>query len=277
MEDWPRTILETATQHLPPSAAWLPYATIGLLALLGLVLLLKGGRLAPFMIALGFLCCGSMVGWLVGPRFGVGEWPALAIGAVVGFGIGLALFKIWLALLTATGFVAGALILYGVNVLAPFLQAYTIQGYNAGEAAVGITLPTAGPTEATSAPHGELSQLWSYLSANVPTFQPSFWAIVGSTGLAGLLVGLLLPRVSRALLAAAGGVGCSLLALVVGLKALWPEALAWLESLGAWTWAIVAAVFVLALLRNFFDLRRVPARSPARAQSSAANAAPAPA
>jgi len=58
--------------------------------------------------------------------------------------------------------------------------------------------------------------------------------------------------------------GCVLLAVVAGLKALWPEALGWLTTLGPWTWGVAAGVWTVSLLYNFVDLggRRTVRRDP---------------
>jgi len=265
METWPKMILEALTQHIPQSAAWLPYASTGVLALLGLVLMAKGAKLAPLMAACAFATGGGLSGSYVAHWFSTPVWPTIGVGAAIGFGLGLVLFKLWLSILVAASFVVAALSFYGVKVVSPHLEGYTSQGYNAREPGIGVTLPMPGSTVAVApSPQEELTHLWSYLTGRIPSFQTSFWAIVASTGLAGLLVGLLVPRVARALLASTLGLGCVLLAVVAGLKALWPEALGWLTTLGPWTWGVAAGVWTVSLLYNFVDLggRRTVRRDP---------------
>ena len=257
MNDLPRMIFDTVTQHIPQGAAWVPYAATGLVVVFGLILMLKGARLAPLMAACAFLGIGAVAASFAANSLATPVWPTIAIGGVIGFGIGLILFKIWLAILVAACFIGSSLTLYGVQVVSPYVRAYASQGYDAREAAVGVTLPAPGSVLAAApTTPAELGQLWTYLVGNVPNFQRSILAIVASMGLAGILVGLLLPRASRAVFAATVGTFCVMVGLSAGLKELWPDALTWLIALGSKAWIPVGVIWLASLLHNYLDIRR---------------------
>ncbi|MGD8451422.1 MAG: hypothetical protein PVJ57_06350 [Phycisphaerae bacterium] len=257
MNDYLNMFFETAKQHIPESAVWMPQVGTGVLALVGLILMLRGGKLAPFVAACAFLGIGGLGGWYASAWIGTPLWPSVAVTGLIGLVLGLLLFRVWLGLLTGACFIAAALTVYGVRVVAPYIENYASQGYDAQAGLMGVSLADPGTLAASTGTRGaELAHLWSYLVSTVPAFQTNFWAITASTGLAGLLVGLLLPRLSRALFAATAGTFCMFLALVMALKVIWPSALAWLTTLGTWSWGIVAAVWLFSLLHNFFTMRR---------------------
>lgn len=256
MDDLLKMIFDSVTQHIPHDAVWIAYAGTAGLALFGLLLLAKGAKLAPLMSALAFLGIGGIAGSFVAYWLGTPAWVTIGVAGVVGFGLGLVLFKVWLAVLVASCFVGCSLSLYGVKVLTPHLASYASSNYNVEDAAVGVTLPSPGGADTVSeSTQAELGQIWSYLGSEVPSFLTSFWAIVISTGLAGLILGLLLPRFSRALLAATAGTFLFLTAVVAALGGTWPGAMEWIGSIGAWQWVIIVVIWGASLGYNLLDLR----------------------
>ena len=173
----------------------------------------------------------------------------------VAFVAGLALFKVWLAGMVSACFIMASLSFYGVKVLQPHLTAYESRGLDASGL---VTLPVASdvvePVNVTAAQ--ELVGLWNYLSDSVPKFQPSFYAIVISAGLACLIFGLLVSALSRALWASTAGIGLFGAGIFLLLQQLAPGALSWLQSLGPWSWGAVAGLWSVSLVFNLLDCRK---------------------
>ena len=265
MEELAQMIYSTVTQHIPQSEAWIPYVGTGLLGLVGLVIMLKGAKLAPAISTCLFIGLGAAGGAAVTHLLHTLFWPSVIVGTAAGLVLGLLFFRVWLAVLVATCFIGGSLSLYSAKVLAPYVGGYTSQNLAAGGSVLDVTVPQAGDAATVaSSTWQEAQRFWGYLAEKVPSFQSSFWAIVLSTGLAGLVFGLLLPRPARALCAATFGTLCFFVGLTMVLKMAWPGAVAELSGFGAWLWVVVAGVWALSLVYNFLDVRR---RRPARAPS----------
>lgn len=248
-------LLDAVTQHIPSGVAWLPIlASVGLTAM-GFVLLAKGAKLAPLMTAFVFLGAGGVGGSYVAHWFNIPVWPTMLGGGVIAFIGGLALFRVWLAAMVSMCFVGASLTFYGAKVLQPHLVAYESRGLDLNGL---VTLPPPSdvvePVVLTATQ--ELTGLWNYLSEAVPNFQPSFYAIVISAGLAGLIFGLLVSALSRALWAATTGISLFGLGAYLLLQSLSPGALAWLQSLGPWTWGAVIGVWSVSLVFNLMDCRQ---------------------
>ena len=271
MKELLQMAFDTIKPHIPPDAAWIPTASIAVLGVLGLLLLVRGAKLAPAVAGLTFLGLGALGGSFLAPAVATPLWPTAGVVGLIGLGLGLIFFRFWLAVLVAGCFAGGALTLYTGKVLAPHLSNYTSSNLNVAagdDVLLQIGLPEAGDV-ATAADSGwaELGHLWTYLTGVVPSFQASFWAIVLSTALAGLVFGLLLPKAARALLAATVGTVCFFTAGVALLDANWPSTLAELKSLGTWSWVIVAGVWALALLLNLRSLRKKPQKKDADSEA----------
>ncbi|MBU0637546.1 MAG: hypothetical protein KKB50_01675 [Planctomycetes bacterium] len=271
MKELLQTVFDAITQHIPSDAVWMPYVGIGLTGLFALVLLLKGARLAPLMAAFAFLGLGGICGSFLASWISTPVWPTIAVVGVLGFIIGLVLFKFWMAVLVAGCFILVSMSLYTSKVLVEPLQHFTADNYDAQNGLVTLPEPGAVALEDMS-PSAQLGQLWTYLGDNVSSFQTSFFAIVISTGLAGLVFGLLLPRISRALWAATAGTFLLMLAATMLLEAVAPRALAWLGSLGGWGWLIVIAVWGGSMAYNLLDTRD---KRPATGEGDDAEAEPA--
>jgi len=249
-----KMIVDAVTQHMPQSAAWIPYVGAGVVGVLGLALMFKGARLAPLICGLSFLSLGGLSASFLAHSLGTPVWPTIAAGAIIGLTLGLLLFKIWLAVLVAGCFAAVALSLYTGRVLAPHISTYVSGSVASSDPLYAIGLPEPA-AQSTSSPQQELAKFWAYLGQQVDGFVPSFWAIILSTSLAGLVFGLLLPRTARALIAASAGTMCFFVGLTGMLKVVWPAGLMHLRPLGAWAWVIVIAAWCLALALNLRDMR----------------------
>ena len=256
METVLQDILSAITQHIPSDVAWLPALAAAGVASLGFVLLAKGAKLAPLMTAFVFLGAGGVGGSYVANWFDIPVWPTMLGGGLVAFIAGLALFKVWLAGMVSACFIVASLSFYGVKVLQPHLVGYESRGFDATSGLV--TLPQASEVveSASLTATQELAGLWNYLSASVPKFQPSFYAIVISAGVAGLIFGLLVSALSRALWASTAGIGLFGAGLYLLLQQFAPSALSWLQSLGPWSWGAVAGLWGVSLVFNLLDCRK---------------------
>lgn len=244
-------VLEAVTAQFPTNLLWVPWAGCAFSAVLGLVLMLRGAKLAPKLLALSLALLGGIAGSHLAKQFNLPFWAIVGSTAIVGLVLGFALFRFLLAGFLAACAVLGSLTAYGVNVLNVPLSQYGKSLTSDGM--VKLSPADAGPVT----PWTELGNVWTYLSthADVPNFQQSFWAIVISTGVAGLMFGLLLPRAARALWAATAGV----LFLGVGgyaaLDRLAPQALDPLLQNPMLAWGIVGGVWLVSLVINLRSLR----------------------
>ncbi len=238
------TALETVRQHAPQQAAWLPPAVAGGVILVALVLMTRGARLAPVLVSVLFLGLGAWTGWFASQLLLTPFWPTVIATSLVGAAVGAVLAKLWMAVLLAGAFIAAALTLYSVQVIAPNIDgASTVDVY-------AVQLPTVAEGPVAETADAVLLRIWQRLAAEVPNFRTSIWAILLSLGLAGLIFGLLLPKVTRVLLTSTAGTLLLLASGWVVLKTNWPEAVSGVESLGAWGWAVITGPWLLSLLVN---------------------------
>lgn len=254
------TLMHALMQHIPTGAAWIPLAGALLATAAGIVLISKGAKLAPYMVAIVFLLAGGVGGSFIANLFSLAAWPTIITAGIVGLIAGLAMFRIWLSGILGACFISAALLFYGVKVLSPHLEKYAAEGSQPFDGIIKLHPADALSSSEPRTPSQELSHLWNYLSVQVPNFQSSFYAIVASSGLAGILLGLLASRTARAVCAATAGV-----ALLAGgvsglLHMLFPVALAWLDSVSPWSWAGVAAIWLSSLIHNIRDCK--PAKNP---------------
>lgn len=250
MSDLPSKLLETFNQHLPPGTAWVPLAAAGVTAGLGLLFLVKGARLAPVLAAFAFAAIGASVGPLVSKWFGTPLWPTIAASCAAGVLLGIVLFRLWFALLVSACLTGGAIALYGTQTLQVPLSEYLSKGFDTERQLV--TLPQPADEVLKNTQWGaELAQLWAFLGQKVPAFQTSFFAILITTGLAGLIFALLLPRLARSFWAATVGTVLFLPAIYALAHAEWPAAADWLNK-----WGLIVAAFLWAasLACNLADM-----------------------
>ena len=254
-------LFETVTQHVPPGAHWVAPAGLATLTLIGIVMMVRGAKLAPAFAALAFLGLGGVGGSFLADWVALPVWPTMGVIGVVGLIIGLTLFRFWQAALLAACCAGGALSVYYVQVLQPHAASFV---YGNPGALVTVPEPGAVLVESTAASvtasaaasaSQVLSQLWSHLSANVSSFQTNFMLILSSAAIAGLVFGWLLPRASRALWGASLGTIFFLAGLMALLQMFAPTAAAWLTSRGPWSWAVLSAVWAASLIYNLVTCR----------------------
>jgi hypothetical protein len=183
---------------------------------------------------------------------------------VIGFIAGLAFFRIWLAVLVGTCVAAASFGVYFVNVLEQPLIDYLNRPPS-------IELREAGQTPEAA----ESARMMAHMTEHVPNMQTSVFAILASTGLAGIIFGLLLPKFSRALWAASTGTVFFLAALIGIIEVVSPELQERMLSLGSWGWVIVAAVWAASLAYNMYDCRDKHPKKPVKDEEVEAEPAPA--
>ncbi len=241
---------------LPSDAPWTAGLLFAALALMGLLFLVRGGRWAPLFVALVFAAGGALGGQLAGRGLGLPQWPAILVAAAVAFVAGLVLFRLWLALQVAAAFVGAALALYGTRLAEPLgrfdPRPLLPPGSGASAAAEAASAVVPVPQR--------LLALWQFLSAEVPSFQLSFYAIVVSVGVAGFVFATLLPKLARAVWAATVGTGLVATAGAGLLHSFLRDAA---PEIRPWMPIGLAGVWALALLWNAADLYGLRFRKPA--------------
>lgn len=242
-------------QHLPSSESWLPATVFGGAALLGLVLMMQGARLAVVMSALALAVAGGAGGGALAASFGLPLWPTVG-GAALACGVlAVVLFRVLLAGLMAACIALAGLTAYATTTLLPHLNSYTSTGLEAGVVSL--------PDSAAASRWSELGAIWAHLAENVPGLQISLAAIVLVGALAGLVVGWLLPWAARSVWGATLGTLLFLVAGIALLEQFFPAATEWLRGLGPWGWSIVATLWASSLLYNLLSGKRRTASAPA--------------
>ena len=250
----PNVILDAISQHIPPEAAWIPTLMLAVTAFLGVMFMVKGARLAPALSAIVFALVGGVMGTFLPGLLGTPLWPTVFVSGAAGLVLGLLLFKVWLAVLVGVCLASAGLSVYSGRVLREPLSEYLAAGLDTQQQLVTLPAAVDGSVEAPS-PGEELGRLWSYLAENVESFETSFFAIVISTGLAGLIFGLALPRAARSFVAATLGTGLLLLAAGAFTRTYWP---AGVDLLNQWGLLTAGVLWCAALVYNIADQR--PAR-----------------
>jgi hypothetical protein len=249
-------LFATLTEHLklPEGYEWAPLAGFGLVTAFGLMLLLRGAKWAPGLAAVTFLGLGGGVGALLSHAVGTPLWPTISVVGVLAFVLGLVMFRFWQAVLLATCFMIAGLSVYYVRVLTPEVQNWISAGPESGV----ITLREPGTVvgEGHVSALTEFTSLLEHLDQTVPKFSTTTWTLVLATGLAGLILGLLLPALSRALWAASLGTLFFGIGLTAGLSRFAPGVLDWLKANHGWAWGIVGVIWLLSLGLNLASCRR---------------------
>jgi hypothetical protein len=271
MQDLIDLPLDAIGSHLSGTDEWLSATVCAALAIAGLVLCVRGARLIPFLAALAFTVVGWFAGAAIAVNWALPYWTATVVGGAVGLLLGAILVRFWVALLLGSVFALVGVSIYSVNVFPPHLKQYA-EGND-----VQFTLPDASQPQSTTALSVFDSDKWAYLDANIPYLATSLLAIVLSTGLAGLVLGILLPWFSRAIVAASTGTLTLLLGGYAGLHVFgWARSLERYES---WFPLVLLGVWGVSLLLNLADRRRTqPASAEAPpAANTRAQQEPAPA
>ncbi len=249
-------LFETVTEHLklPEGFAWAPLAGLALLGIFGLILMGRGAKWAPGLASIAFLGIGGVVGSGLAHAVGTPFWPTVGVVGALGLILGLVMFRFWQAVLLATCFMIAGLSVYYVRVLTPEVQNWISAGPQAG----AITLRDAGTVvgEGRNSAFTELRSLWTHLDQNVADFSPTVITLVLSTGIAGLIFGLLLPGVSRAVWASSLGTFLFGIGITGVLSHFTPGTLEWLKTNHGWAWGIVGLVWLFSLAINLSTCRR---------------------
>lgn len=243
-------LMDLGRQHLPQGYVGATYLLLGLGVIAALIMLSKGARLVPFISAVAFLGGGVSVGAGVAQHFGWTPWPSIVVLGAVGVALGALLHRFWLAVVLGGCFAVAALGVYSANVVAPHYDDF-VQGASLNEDPVYSLPDAAGDAPDPAAAAGEFV---NYLSQQVPHMRLILAVVALSAGLAGLVFGLLLPTLSRALVAATAGT-LTLLFTLTGLLHLAGKA-HWTEHASSWGWIVVACLWSGSLLFNLLDERR---------------------
>lgn len=266
-----RGLLEAVWQHVPVGADWLPAVWITGLGLAGVILLLRGARLAPAVAGLGFAALGMASGVYLSKAIAVPLWPSVVCLGLVGGLLGVLLFRLWLALfLTVVLTFAGGSVYY-VRVLTPYVAGYTSKGWNPQTNLNSLNPASDEPRQAPVSTAEEFKQFHRYLSESVPGFNSTSLKIVGVSGGLSLLLALLLPWTARSLWAALVGTGLLAVFVLQSLVHFWPEGLTMLMRIGPWSWAMLVALalgsFAYNLRSGFAPRAGPPAAAPAGARA----------
>ncbi len=267
-------LFDFASSHLtpPPGYEWAPLAVVGALALVGLLFLTRGARWARALAGLTFLAIGGGAGVAVARAIGTPQWPTVGVGAAVCCLVGVMLFRFWQALILALTCVLAGFSVYYVRTLT-----VPVDNWMSASADPNfVSLDPAGTVVGAARTSGwvRFQDLWAYLSQNVPGFSTNAWAILLGAGIGGLLIGLLLPRLSRALWAATLGTVLAGVGVAALLKDYLPDALDWLLADNTRAWAIVGGVWALSVILNFLTAgKRKHKRAPKPARAEAEPAA----
>ena len=254
--------VDALKEHSGTELAWVPPTGFAALLVLALVVLARGARLLPLACGLLLAGGGAWGGMQLSGQFGAPFWPTTIVSAAVGLVLGWLFSRLWVATLLAMTFAGGGVALYASRVLTPYI----------GRFFSGTDLDQVVLREKSQSVMVVLGlvrrDLWEYLNAHVAHLEMSLLAIVVSMALAGFVLGLLLPTLGRALLAAVGGT--LMLAIgATGLLHLWGRD-AWGEQLGAWGWAVLGGVCCVSFIYNLLGRRVAAAPKPKPAPPPAA-------
>lgn len=252
----------TSQVNLPVGSEWAATGVLALIAMAGLMLLVRGARWAPGMVGFVFLGLGIAFGIKLANALSLPAWVGGGVVGVLAMGLGIVLFRLTQALVMGGALAGVGLAAYYVSSLVPAVDSWVHRGLDANQ---NITLPAAnGGGETGSAANAALAQassLWHHLSAEVANFQPTFFGIVGAGLLCGALFGWFLPRFSRSLWSATIGTVLAGMGVTGLLEVFAPSVLESLLSNNQVAWSIVGGVWLASLGINYFTCVRKPKRS----------------
>lgn len=263
-------LFRTLTEHikLPVGYAWAPTAAFATATAFGLLMLLRGAKWAPGLAAVTFLAIGGYGGTFLAQAVEAPFWPTVCLVGILGFVLGLVMFRLWQAILLASCFVVAGLSIYYVHSLTAEVQNWLTASAEPGL----VTLQPAGAVVGENRPSAtaELQSLWRHLVENIPSFETTVDSLVFLTAAAGLVFGLLLPHVSRALWAASLGTVFFGLGTTALLKQFAPSVLGWLKANPTAGWLILGLIWAVSLSYNILTCRRKKtAKSPEKPETEA--------
>lgn len=243
--------------QIPDGWTWAPMGACGIVLLAGVLTLVRGAKWAPGLAALAFLLGGAAGGTYLAPQIGMPVSVTAALLGLAGGVAGLVLFRFWQALLLAACLGGVAVGVYGTR-LVPEINAWLQPAPDDGLVSLAPANTVVG--DQRPGPMQELSSLWTHLSATVPNFRLTFGGLAAGAGLGGLLLGFLLPRVSRALWSATLGTAVAGIGLAGLLKQFAPNTLDWLIASPTVGWSIVGTVWLTSLMYGYRSTarRKVP-------------------
>lgn len=277
MDNWILSLWESLRHQiaLPDQWQWAPVAGLGVLAVAGLMMMLRGARWAPGFAGVAFLAIGGLGGQFLGNAIGIPIWPAIVVGGLAGLFVGVWAFRLWQAVMLAACCIVAATSVYYVRTLEPEVRNWVAPSVQV--AAAEFALPDAGTVVGEERPTAvqELTGLWNHLTANVDGFEGTIWTLALITGLAGLLFGLFLPNLSRSLWAATLGVVTTGVGVTGLLQQYSPDAYAWLLADAQRAWAIVIAAWIVSVLLNWRGVRKKSKKGGAAAAATNSASKPA--
>lgn len=256
-------LMNTLRTSLNADWAWAPTVLLAMAALFGVAVLGRGAKIVP-TIAVGAVA--TLAAW-AGFRFSpdaIQPWISALITGAVGGVLGIVFMRFWIAALVSALFVSAAVGVYGYQLNRThqdLLHEFDSRNFDAEN---GLATLRAVEAEGGSAvAEGWLTQIgdfWTYLGANIPSFQNMFLAITILTSIAGLVFGILLPGASRAvwsatigtLLCGAGAVGLC--------QMYWPAAYNWMMSQDRGAWFLVGGVWTASFIYNWMQTRKRKAK-----------------
>lgn len=243
-------VLDAVRQHLPAGADWAPLAIAVAVLLLGLVVVLRGARLAPVLSACVFMAGGCLAAPLVTAYTGLPTLPLMIIGGTLGLVIGIVLFRLWFALVVALSMIAATLGFYTAQTVIPSIEDFNVRGLQAASDVLIVTLPDA-PAPGASSWFALPPELLQYLNQQHPSLGLNAAAIALASGAAGLFLALLLPKTARALWAATVGTLLFVPSAYFVLAGVWQTGADWL---GRYPLVVAAIVWSASLLINLADV-----------------------
>ena len=239
---------------LPEQYSWAPLATFAGAVVIGLILMLRGARWAPALAAITFLAIGGLGGKALAGAIGTPLWPTIGVTAVLGGIMGVVMFRFWQAVVLAACCVIVAFGVYYVRDLTPEVQNWLSATAEPGVVSLEAPGTVVGDTQTNA--WTKLGGLWDHLKLNVPGFTKTAWMLLLSTGLAGLVFGLLLPRFSRALWVASLGTLIFGIGATALLQQYSPGTFDWLIANNFRAWGIVGAIWLVSVGLNFMACKR---------------------
>lgn len=265
MHDFIDMGLGMARQYVSNDYAYAPHGISLLVAIGALFILWRGARMIALMTTLVFIGVGLVAGHNAAIQFNLPLWPITVLGGAVGLALGAMLVKLWLAMLLAACFAAISFGVYTVKVIGPQYSNFMSQP----KLQSGFHVPSASDSAPTTdAPQ----QFWNYLIEHVPQVQLSIGAVLLSGALAGLVIGLALPKTSKAI--AAATLGSLTLASGLYAVAFFFHQAAQVKTWGWYPAAGLGVVWLISLLLNINDQRlpRVQKKEPVEAEGEPATA-----
>ena len=177
MDNWILSLWESLRHQiaLPDQWQWAPVAGLGVLAIAGLMMMLRGARWAPGFAGVAFLAIGGLGGQFLGNAIGIPIWPAIVVGGLAGLFVGVWAFRLWQAVMLAACCIVAATSVYYVRTLEPEVRNWVAPSVQV--AAAEFALPDAGTVVGEERPTAvqELTGLWNHLTANVDGFEGTIW------------------------------------------------------------------------------------------------------